>query len=152
MSAVYKYLAGLGVIALIVIGAFLYGVHTGKLAGTAKVNALMAAEAQAMVTATKAAAQAQSQADAATQVQLQAAVTAANQAVADARARQLALATTVSTLTARIKANEENPTVAAWSGVSIPAGALAGLQFCAGVSATPNSASHTNPVPADTGC
>ena len=118
------------------------GYHFGSLAGAKQVAELRAAQADAVASTQKAAAEAQRQADADNLAQLQAALRNAQQAAGGqqrlARERQHA----IDSLNNRMKSNEQKPTVATWSAIAIPAGALDGLCFYTDRGATAACESH----------
>lgn len=142
MIAMYRYLA-MGAIALaLIVATFFYGVHNGKLAGMAKYNALVASINASTAKATTDAKAAQQKSDMATEVQLQAALQTAQQAVVDMQTLENQRNATIQSLTNRVKANETNPTVAAWAAGRIPDAALSGLCWPSGDTAAPNCNGH----------
>ena len=120
---------GLVIAIVLAAGGFAAGYHFGGLSSAKALLAYQKAEATAVASATQAAKDAQTKADAAYEAQLQQQLANEQQAVKTALADNQKRVQTINSLTARIRANESTPTVAAWTPVPIPAGALTGLCF-----------------------
>lgn len=130
MNILYKYVAYLGIAAVLIAAGGATGWHLGGLSSAEKLAAYQAASATALERAKTAALAAQSRADQDAINQAKAIAAQANQAALVQQAATERLQTTVSGLRSQIAANaKDSKTVATWVSESIPNGALVGLCF-----------------------
>lgn len=143
LTSAYKYLAMGGVALALIVGAFLYGLHTGKTAGIAVLNETVASlNAQAAATLKAA--------NAAQQDQITALQKSASEAMAQAQAAKQTAQQTLSTYQAALAKVSRETSVQNWNAVCIPAAIRSSVQFaptCAGDQGDPGNGDQVRPNP-----